>query len=86
MLKLSIPVKPGHYTPAIEHPAVVRVVALSGGYSTDDACEHLANNPGMIASFSRGLLQDLRQGQSAEEFDATLSKAIDQIQAASVAG
>ncbi len=86
MLKLSIPVKPGHYTPAIEHPAVVRVVALSGGYSTDDACEHLANNPGMIASFSRGLLQDLRKGQSAEEFDGTLSKAIDQIQAASVAG
>ena len=86
MLKLSIPVKPGHYTPAIEHPAVVRVVALSGGYSTDDACEHLANNPGMIASFSRGLLQDLRKGQSAEEFDGTLSTAIDQIQAASVAG
>ena len=86
MLKLSIPVKPGHYTPAIEHPAVVRVVALSGGYSTDDACEHLANNSGMIASFSRGLLQDLRKGQSAEEFDGTLSKAIDQIQAASVAG
>ena len=86
MLKLSIPVKPGHYTPAIEHPAVVRVVALSGGYSTDDACDHLAKNPGMIASFSRGLLQDLRKGQSAEEFDGTLSKAIDQIQAASVAG
>jgi len=61
MLKLSIPVKPGHYTPAIEHPAVVRVVALSGGYSTDDACEHLANNPGMIASFSRGLLSRFAQ-------------------------
>ncbi|MEM6909286.1 MAG: fructose bisphosphate aldolase, partial [Pseudomonadota bacterium] len=62
MLKLSIPVKPGHYTPAIEHPAVLRVVALSGGYSTDEACAHLAKNPGMIASFSRGLLQDLRKG------------------------
>ena len=86
MLKLSIPVKPGHYVPAIEHPAVVRVVALSGGYSTDDACDQLAKNPGMIASFSRGLLQDLRKGQSAEEFDGTLGKAIDQIQAASVAG
>ena len=86
MLKLSIPVKPGHYTPAIEHPNVLRVVALSGGYSTDDACEHLAKNPGMIASFSRGLLQDLRKGQSAEEFDGTLGKAIDQIAAASVAG
>ncbi|MEM7779972.1 MAG: fructose bisphosphate aldolase [Pseudomonadota bacterium] len=86
MLKLSIPVKPGHYTSAIEHPNVLRVVALSGGYSTDDACTHLARNPGMIASFSRGLLQDLRKGQSADEFDGTLSKAIDQIQAASVAG
>lgn len=86
MLKLSIPVKPGHYTPAIEHPNVLRVVALSGGYSTDDACDHLAKNPGMIASFSRGLLQDLRKGQTDAEFDGALGKAIDQIQAASVAG
>ncbi|MEO1220130.1 MAG: fructose bisphosphate aldolase [Pseudomonadota bacterium] len=86
MLKLSIPVKPGHYTPAIEHPSVLRVVALSGGFSTDQACEHLAKNPGMIASFSRGLLQDLRKGQSDEEFDGALGKAIEQIQAASVAG
>jgi fructose-bisphosphate aldolase, class I len=86
MLKLSIPVKPGHYTPAIEHPNVLRVVALSGGFSTDDACDHLAKNPGMIASFSRGLLQDLRKGQSDPEFDGALGKAIDQIQAASVAG
>ena len=86
MLKLSIPVKPGHYTPAVEHPNVLRVVALSGGYSTDDACDHLAKNPGMIASFSRGLLQDLRKGQTDAEFDGALGKAIDQIQAASVAG
>ncbi|MEP0390707.1 MAG: fructose bisphosphate aldolase [Erythrobacter sp.] len=86
MLKLSIPVKPGHYAPAIEHPNVLRVVALSGGYSTDDACDHLAKNPGMIASFSRGLLQDLRKGQSNGEFDGALGKAINQIQAASVAG
>jgi len=86
MLKLSIPVKPGHYKPAIEHPNVLRVVALSGGYSTDEACDHLAKNPGMIASFSRGLLQDLRKGQTDDEFDGALSKAIDQIQAASVAG
>ncbi|MEM8726002.1 MAG: fructose bisphosphate aldolase [Pseudomonadota bacterium] len=86
MLKLSIPVKPGHYTPAIEHPAVLRVVALSGGYSTDDACAHLVKNPGMIASFSRGLLQDLRKGQSDEEFDGALGDAIDQIAEASVAG
>ena len=55
MLKLSIPVKPGLYAPAIAHPNVLRVVALSGGYSTDDACAHLAKNAGMIASFSRGL-------------------------------
>lgn len=86
MLKLSIPVKPGHYTPAIEHPKVLRVVALSGGYSTDDACANLARNPGIIASFSRGLLQDLRKGQSDDEFDGVLGKAIDQIAAASVAG
>ncbi|MEO0690616.1 MAG: fructose bisphosphate aldolase [Pseudomonadota bacterium] len=86
MLKLSIPVKPGLYAPAIAHPNVLRVVALSGGYSTDDACAHLAKNAGMIASFSRGLLQDLRKGQSEAEFDGALSKAIDQIAAASAAG
>lgn len=86
MLKLSIPVKPGLYAPLIEHPNVLRVVALSGGYSTDEACSHLAKNPGMIASFSRGLLQDLRKDQSDEEFDAVLGKAIDEIAAASVAG
>jgi fructose-bisphosphate aldolase, class I len=85
MLKLSIPVKPGLYNPAIAHPRVLRVVALSGGFSTDEACERLAQNPGMIASFSRGLLQDLRKGQSDAEFDAVLGKAIDQIAAASVA-
>jgi fructose-bisphosphate aldolase, class I len=84
MLKLSIPATAGLYAPAIAHPRVLRVVALSGGFSTDDACERLALNPGMIASFSRGLLQDLRKGQSHEEFDAVLGKAIDQIAAASV--
>jgi fructose-bisphosphate aldolase class I len=86
MLKLSIPVKAGLYSSVISHPNVLRVVALSGGYSTDDACEHLAKNPGMIASFSRGLLQDLRKGQSDSEFDATLGSAIEQIACASVAG
>lgn len=86
MLKLSIPVEPGLYAPAINHPNVLRVVALSGGYSTDDACAHLAKNPGMIASFSRGLLQDLRKPQSDAEFDAALGKAIDQICTASMAG
>lgn len=85
MLKLSIPTEAGLYRPAIEHPAVLRVVALSGGYSTEEACAELSKNPGMIASFSRGLLQDLRAGQSDEEFDATLGAAIDRIHAASVA-
>ncbi|MEA1619736.1 fructose bisphosphate aldolase [Erythrobacter sp. T5W1-R] len=85
MLKLSIPMKPGLYNPAIVHPRVLRVVALSGGFSTDEACARLAQNPGMIASFSRGLLQDLRKGQTDAEFDAVLGKAIDQIAAASMA-
>lgn len=86
MLKLSLPVEAGLYGPAIAHPNVLRVVALSGGYSTGDACEHLAKNPGMIASFSRGLLQDLRKGQSDAEFDGVLGTAIDQIACASAAG
>ncbi|MEZ5695924.1 MAG: fructose bisphosphate aldolase [Sphingomonadaceae bacterium] len=85
MLKLSIPVEPNLYAPLIAHPNVLRVVALSGGYSTDDACEHLAKNSGMIASFSRGLLQDLRKDLSDAEFDAALGGAIDKIAAASVA-
>jgi len=86
MLKLSIPATAGLYTDIIAHPNVLKVVALSGGYSTDDACAHLAHNPGMLASFSRGLLQDLRKDQSDQEFDAALGRAIDQIHAASVAG
>jgi len=85
MLKLSIPVEANLYAELIAHPKVLAVVALSGGYSTEEACEHLAKNKGMIASFSRGLLQDLRAGQTAEEFDGTLSAAIDKIHAASVA-
>ena len=84
MLKLSIPVEANLYKPLIDHPAVLRVVALSGGYSTDEACEKLSQNAGMIASFSRGLLQDLRHHQSDEEFDSTLGAAIDQIHLASV--
>jgi len=84
MLKLSIPATAGLYTPLTRHPKVLRVVALSGGFSTDEACARLAQNPGMIASFSRGLLQDLRKTQSDEEFNAVLGKAIDQIAAASV--
>jgi fructose-bisphosphate aldolase class I len=84
MLKLSIPAKAGLYTPLTQHPKVLRVVALSGGFSTDDACSRLSQNPGMIASFSRGLLQDLRKGQSDAEFNTVLGKAIDQIADASV--
>jgi fructose-bisphosphate aldolase class I len=84
MLKLSIPATAGLYTPFISHPKVLRVVALSGGFSTDDACSRLAQNPGMIASFSRGLLQDLRKGQSDAEFNTVLGKAIEQIASASV--
>lgn len=84
MLKLSIPKEAGLYAGLTKHPKVLRVVALSGGYSTDEACRELAKNPGMIASFSRGLLQDLRSNQSDDEFDGTLSKAIDQIHTASV--
>ena len=84
MLKLSIPAEAGRYAPLIAHPKVLRVVALSGGYSTDEACAKLAENPGMIASFSRGLLQDLRHRQSDEEFDSTLGAAIDKIHLASV--
>jgi fructose-bisphosphate aldolase class I len=84
MLKLSIPVVPNFYRELIRHPKVLAVVALSGGYSTDEACAKLAENQGMIASFSRGLLQDLRAHQSDEEFDRTLGAAIDQIHMASV--
>ncbi|WAT18216.1 fructose bisphosphate aldolase [Aurantiacibacter sp. MUD11] len=85
MLKLSIPVKPGHYQELVDHPMVLSVVALSGGYTTDEACAELAKNPGMIASFSRATLQDLRVDQSDAEFDAALGQAIDKIHAASVA-
>ena len=83
MLKLSIPAKPGLFKPLIEHPKVLRVVALSGGFSREDACRELAKNPGMIASFSRALLSDLRHDQSDAEFDGTLGAAIDEIYDAS---
>jgi fructose-bisphosphate aldolase class I len=84
MLKLSIPATAGLYTPLTRHPKVLRVVALSGGFSTDDACSRLSQNPGMIASFSRGLLQDLRKDQSDAEFNTVLGQAIEQIASASV--
>jgi fructose-bisphosphate aldolase class I len=83
MLKLSIPAKAGLFQPLIGHPKVLRVVALSGGFSREEACRELAKNPGMIASFSRALLSDLRAQQSDEEFDRALGTAIDEIYAAS---
>jgi len=83
MLKLSIPAEPGLFTPLVNHPKVLRVVALSGGFSRADACRELAKNPGMIASFSRALLSDLRAQQSDEEFNRTLGDAIDEIYEAS---
>ena len=85
MLKLSIPAKAGLFQPLIDHPKVLRVVALSGGFSRDEACRELARNPGMIASFSRALLSDLRAQQSDEEFNRTLGTAIDEIYDASTA-
>ena len=85
MLKLSIPAEAGLFQPLVDHPKVLRVVALSGGFSREDACRELARNPGMIASFSRALLSDLRAQQSDEEFNQTLGTAIDEIHAASVA-
>jgi fructose-bisphosphate aldolase class I len=85
MLKLSIPAEAGLFDPLIVHPKVLRVVALSGGFSRQEACRELAKNPGMIASFSRALLSDLRAQQSDEEFNRTLGQAIDEIYEASTA-
>jgi fructose-bisphosphate aldolase class I len=84
MLKLSIPAEAGLFRPLVAHPKVLRVVALSGGFSRSEACRELAKNPGMIASFSRALLSDLRAQQSDEEFNRTLEQAIDEIYEASV--
>jgi fructose-bisphosphate aldolase, class I len=85
MLKLSLPVVPGTFDPLVAHPKVLRVVALSGGYKRPEACVELARNKGIIASFSRALLEDLRYQMNDAEFDAALGDAIDAIHAASVA-
>lgn len=85
MLKLTIPSEDGFYTPLIEHPKVLRVVALSGGYSREEANERLARNPGLIASFSRALLGELREAHTEAEFDRILRDAVESIHAASVA-
>lgn len=84
MLKLSIPTQADLYKEFTEHPQVVRVVALSGGYSRDKANELLAQNHGMIASFSRALAEDLRYQQTQDEFDAALATAIKGIYEASI--
>ncbi|HEY0085051.1 MAG TPA: fructose bisphosphate aldolase [Allosphingosinicella sp.] len=83
MLKLSIPAEAGLFDPLVAHPKVLRVVALSGGFSRPEACAELAKNKGMIASFSRALLEDLRHQMSGDEFDAALGGAIDEIHRAS---
>ncbi|EQB38535.1 MULTISPECIES: fructose bisphosphate aldolase [Virgibacillus] len=84
MLKLSIPTQKNFYKELINHPRVVRVVALSGGYSTEVANEKLKENDGLIASFSRALSQDLNVNQSDEEFNDTLNRAVQSIYEASV--
>jgi fructose-bisphosphate aldolase class I len=83
MLKLTIPTEDDFYTPLIEHPKILRVVALSGGYSQQDADARLARNHGLIASFSRALTEDLRHQQTDEEFDQALDTAIADIYKAS---
>lgn len=85
MLKLSIPAESNLYAGLIRHPHVLRVVALSGGYSTDEACAELAKNDGMIASFSRALLERLQHDMGDAEFDAALDSSIEQIYRASKA-
>ena len=84
MLKLSIPSEAGLFDVLVDHPRVLRVVALSGGFARAEACAELAKNRGMIASFSRALLSDLRSQMGDDEFDASLSGAIDEIHAASI--
>jgi fructose-bisphosphate aldolase class I len=79
MLKLTLPAKANHYKPLVDHPRVMRVVALSGGYSRDDANAKLMQNDGIIASFSRALTEGLSAKQSDAEFDAALASAIDSI-------
>ncbi len=83
MLKLSLPEKAGLFQPLVDHPRVLRVVALSGGFARTEACVELAKNPGIIASFSRALLSDLRASMSEAEFDESLGAAIDEIHCAS---
>ncbi|GGK00844.1 fructose-bisphosphate aldolase class 1 [Lentibacillus kapialis] len=84
MLKLTIPTVPNLYKELIEHPNVVRVVALSGGYATEEANEKLKENNGLIASFSRALTQDLNVNQSDDAFNNELKSAVNSIYEASI--
>ncbi len=84
MLKLTIPDQDGFYSELIEHPKVMRVVALSGGYSREEAVNLLERNPGLIASFSRALVEGLHVNQSDKEFNAMLGKSIEEIYRASI--
>lgn len=86
MLKLTLPEAANQYKALVDHPKVMRVVALSGGYSRDEANRRLSENSGMIASFSRALTEGLSAQQSEAEFDATLDASVGSIHAASVAG
>jgi len=84
MLKLSIPDEDGFYSDLIEHPRVMRVVALSGGYSREEAVTKLERNPGLIASFSRALVEGLNVHQSDQEFNKMLGASIEEIYRASI--
>ncbi len=86
MLKLTLPEEANLYKPLVDHPAVMRVVALSGGYSRNEANRRLAQNTGIVASFSRALTEGLSADQSNTEFNKAIGATIDSIHAASVAG
>ena len=83
MLKLTLPEESGFYQALIDHPKVLKVVALSGGYSRSDACAKLKQNPGMIASFSRAFTEGLSSQQSDEDFANTINASIQEIYQAS---
>ncbi|WP_394209779.1 fructose bisphosphate aldolase [Psychrobacter piscatorii] len=83
MLKLTLPEEPGFYQELVDHTKVLKVVALSGGYSRTDACAKLKQNPGMIASFSRAFTEGLSKQQSDEEFADTINTSIEEIYQAS---
>lgn len=85
MFKLTLPEEDDFYREIVEHPRVLKVVALSGGYTREEANARLARNPGVVASFSRAFTEGLHVSQSAEEFDEALDRSIQSIYEASVA-